>query len=328
MPQDRLMRAAKNANLSGSAHTSFAHRQEASRFVDTLRELGYGVQKWQNVTNAHVAAVAERWTRGDENGEGKLAVATVKEYLSGVRAVAASYGNDGIREKNDFRDASGEQIVGARVYVTNESKGVPEEKYQAALARLENGEHGENGRRLAAQMRVMHDCGLRHEEARKMNPDESIIVTRSMGGETREGLDIFRGTKGALRRRHDELTPEGLASVEGLRPFIGAHGNSMPDNMSERQWERLAYRIAADVGISRAEAGASFHGLRHEWAQSRYETLAGFLCPCRGGTPEQAREVAGEDWRAVDREARLTLKFELGHGPDRDSVVSGYIGSW
>ena len=320
MPQDRLMRAAKNANLSGSARTSFAHRQEASRFVDTLRELGYGVQKWQNVTNAHVAAVAERWTRGDENGEGKLAVATVKEYLSGVRAVAASYGNDGIREKNDFRDANGEQIVGARVYVTNETKGVSEEKYQAALARLESGEQGENGLRLAAQMRVMHDCGLRHEEARKMNPGESL--------RTGDGLDIFRGTKGGLRREHDELTPAGREAVEGLRPFIGAHGNSMPDGMSERQWERLAYRIAANVGISRAEAGASFHGLRHEWAQDRYEKLAGFPCPCRGGTPEQAREAAGEDWRVVDREARLTLKFEMGHGPDRDSVVSGYIGSW
>lgn len=31
--------------------------------------------------------------------------------------------------------------------------------------------------------------------------------------------------------------------------------------------------------------------------------------------------------RKVDKDARLIIKSELGHGPDRDDVVSQYVGS-
>ena len=52
------------------------------------------------------------------------------------------------------------------------------------------------------------------------------------------------------------------------------------------------------------------HGLRHAYAQNRYEELTGWKAPAAGGpdskslTPEQ---------RELDREARLTISRELGH---------------
>ena len=63
------------------------------------------------------------------------------------------------------------------------------------------------------------------------------------------------------------------------------------------------------------------HGLRHHYAQERYQELTGWACPANGGpkseqlTPEQ---------KLVDREARMTITQELGHG--RLQVVAQYIG--
>ncbi|MCU7893059.1 MAG: integrase [Candidatus Thiodiazotropha sp. (ex Ustalcina ferruginea)] len=69
------------------------------------------------------------------------------------------------------------------------------------------------------------------------------------------------------------------------------------------------------AGLSR------MHGLRHAYAQNRYEELTGCKSPAVGGpetkalTPEQ---------REVDRQARLTISKELGH--ERVAVAAAYLG--
>ncbi len=63
------------------------------------------------------------------------------------------------------------------------------------------------------------------------------------------------------------------------------------------------------------------HGLRHAYAQNRYEELTGWPCPVAGGP------VAGEltrDQRVRDHEARLTVRRDLGH--ERTAVVAAYLG--
>ena len=69
-----------------------------------------------------------------------------------------------------------------------------------------------------------------------------------------------------------------------------------------------------------ARAGLSkMHGLRHAYAQKRYEELTGWRAPAAGGphsktlTPEQ---------RQTDQEARLTISLELGH--ERPQIVKVY----
>jgi len=69
------------------------------------------------------------------------------------------------------------------------------------------------------------------------------------------------------------------------------------------------------VGLS------NMHGLRHAYAQHRYEELTGWKAPAAGGpgsknmTPEQ---------REIDREARLNISRELGH--EREAVTAAYLG--
>ena len=63
------------------------------------------------------------------------------------------------------------------------------------------------------------------------------------------------------------------------------------------------------------------HGLRHAYAQHRYEELTGWSCPAAGGpvakdlTPEQCE---------LDHEVRLIVSRELGH--EREAVVGAYLG--
>jgi len=62
-------------------------------------------------------------------------------------------------------------------------------------------------------------------------------------------------------------------------------------------------------------------GLRHAYAQNRYEELTGWKCPAVGGpesrllTPEQ---------RKIDREVRLIISQEPGH--ERGAVTAAYLG--
>ncbi len=69
-------------------------------------------------------------------------------------------------------------------------------------------------------------------------------------------------------------------------------------------------------------AGLSkMHGLRHAYAQNRYEELTGWKAPAVGGPV--AKELT-PDQRDLDRDARLTISQELGH--ERTAVVGAYLG--
>ena len=62
------------------------------------------------------------------------------------------------------------------------------------------------------------------------------------------------------------------------------------------------------------------HGLRHHYAQTRYEEITGWKSPAAGGPPR--RSLTGAQ-RRMDRSARREIAEELGHG--RASIVAVYI---
>ena len=63
------------------------------------------------------------------------------------------------------------------------------------------------------------------------------------------------------------------------------------------------------------------HGHRHQFAQDRYRELTGWLCPAQGGP---SHKQLTREQRAIDREARMVITDELGHG--RENVVGVYCG--
>lgn len=294
---------------SGSFKTRHNHLREAGRFVTTLRQVGYGVQKWENLTNKHVAAVVNQWR--DE----KLSVATIKEYLSGVRTVANHFGNERIAPDNRAFGLEN------RVYVTNQDKSVPQAVYERAVTVLKSSDNIQE-QRVAAQLMLQRELGLRKEESFKFNPERAHLSDGR--------VYISDGTKGGRERVLHTVTARAVDAIAYAKTVVSG-ANTMANTMTERQWNNLFYRTITAHGITKEQCGASAHGLRHAYAQERYQALSGFAAPAKFATRaafrENAQRVAGSAWRKMDQDARLLLKGELGHGPDRDDVVSVYVGS-
>ncbi len=291
----------------GSYKTRYNHTREVRRFVQTLRQTGFGVQKWQNLTNKHVAAVVDQW-RSE-----KLSVSTIKEYLSGVRVVARYFDND--RIASDNRSFGLEN----RVYVTNQDRSVPQAAYERAVAALKSSD-SINDNRVAAQLMLQKSLGLRKEESFKFDARRSVLQDGR--------ILVSAGTKGGRERIVHHVSSEARSAIAYTKTVMSGN-NTMATGVSERQWNTLFYRTIREHGISKKQGGASGHGLRHGYAQERYHQIAGFAAPvkftCVEAFRENAEKSAGEDWRTLDREARSIIKGELGH--HREDVVAVYVGS-
>lgn len=306
---DSLLFALGRAKLTGSAKTTYNHKKEAAGFVKVLRSLGFGVQEWANLTNKHVGAVVEKWKSDD------LSAATIKSYMSGVRAVCLAYGNDRIHEDNN---AFG---ITRRVYISNKDKSVSDEAYWEAVRTLGQGDG--NDRRVGLMLRLQREFGLRLEESTKLNP------FRDAEGDL---LHVHVGTKGGRPRwvpirteSQRSLLEEARAS--GFYPALGA--GLIPKDVKEKTWRGIVYRTVREQGFAKVEAG-TMHGLRHAYSHERYRELTGFEPPVKckdaGSYLAQAEAVSGEDWQAKDEKARCTIREEMGHGVGREDIDSQYIG--
>jgi site-specific recombinase XerD len=232
MGKDKLINGINRCNLSGSYKTQYNHRLEAQRFVEQLRENGYGVQKWENVNNKHVASVVQSWR---EKG---LSDKTIKEYLSGVRAIASAYGNDKISQSNsDFGLERGQSTP------SNVDKSANEQVYKEITEKLANSDNI-NEQRLSVQMEYMRELGLRHEEARKL---DAVNAERQYSPSGQEYIRITDGTKGGKERwvPVSERAAQALERGAALQKQADTK-NLMDPRMSEKQWERFAYRTARE----------------------------------------------------------------------------------
>ncbi len=103
--------------------------------------------------------------------------------------------------------------------------------------------------------------------------------------------------------------------LDRARRMVG-FGSLIPGNHNYVQQLRVYEGNTLRAGLSR------MHGLRHAYAQSRYEELTGWKAPTVGG-PE-SRSLTPEQ-RATDQQARLIVSRELGH--ERGGVTAAYLGA-
>lgn len=99
-----------------------------------------------------------------------------------------------------------------------------------------------------------------------------------------------------------------------------AHRLAGAGSLIPAQKNYIQQRHAYD-GQCKAAGLSNMHGLRHHYAQARYEVLTGWKAPAAGGpvavalTPEQ---------REQDALARQTISRELGH--ERSQITAVYLG--
>lgn len=160
---------------------------------------------------------------------------------------------------------------------------------------------------LILEMQVIF--GLRLEEALCLKPLEAVRVDR---------LYVVEGTKGGRQRviqidtaAQKELAQRACAVVETPREPLGGTKRTLAASKARY------YRIMHKFGISRSALGVTGHGLRTQYANDRYQALAGEATPVRGGAPVDY---------AYEMKVRSLLSAELGH--TRLSITTAYTGSF
>ncbi|WP_373975511.1 integrase domain-containing protein [Chitinibacter sp. SCUT-21] len=164
---------------------------------------------------------------------------------------------------------------------------------------------------VAMQLEVIQAFGLRRKEA---------ICFKPWQVETPEGdaIRIYSGTKGGRPRMIPIDTPQKRAVIEAAKAFVPhkqAH-IADPDKTLKQNIARFGY-VMLRFGITKEASGATAHGLRHQYANDRFEEFTGNTTPVRGGD--------GRVDEAIN-EARYRVSEELGHS--RIKITNSYYGKF
>ena len=274
-------------NRDGSFTTQRDRERLLTQIADQLHDLGYRHMSAQSLKPKHIEALVKNWQ------EKELSAGAMKNRLAVIRWWAQK-----VNRQNVVARSNDHYGVPNRPFVTNESKArtVGAEE----LGKIRDA-------RVRMSLELQQAFGLRREEAIKFMPDyadrgDHIVLKESW-------------TKGGKARNIPIRTEAQRTVLDRARQLAGK-GSLIPSAKNYRQQLRLYEAETARAGLSR------MHGLRHAYAQKRYEELTGWLPPAAGGplvktlTPEQ---------KQIDEQARLTISLELGH--ERPQIVAVYCGT-
>lgn len=273
-------------NRDGSFATQSNRHRMLQMSADQLKELGYRGMKASSLKPKHVEALVDRW-----KVEG-VSAGTIKNRMASLRWWAEKINKPGV-VKRDNKDYG----IDRRVYVTNQSKAreLPESK----LAEISN-------HLVGYSLRLQEQFGLRREESIKFNAvyaDKGDFIrlksTWTKGGKER----VVPITNHAQRMLLNEIKQE-----IGNRSLI-------PDDRSFKQQLKTYEWHVSNVGLDK------MHGLRHSYAQSRYEQLTGWKAPAAEGP---ASKSLTEHQKNIDHQVRLQISRELGH--EREQITAVYLG--
>jgi len=251
-----------------------------------LHALGFRRLRATGLKRKHVNALVAEWQRRG------IATGTMKNRMSALRWWAEHVGRPGVVGTNAAHG------IGQRRYVTNEDRSAVLDPEKLA---------GVTDEHVRMSLELQAAFGLRREEALKFIPAYAdrgdrvrIKASWAKGGRARE-IPLWNE-----RQR---------AALDAARLLAGGR-SLIPGGRSYAAHRKVYERQTEAAGLAR------MHGLRHAYAQARYEDLTGWKAPAAGGPRRRSLSPA---MRRIDRSARLVIAQELGHG--RISVVAQYCGA-
>ena len=269
---------------------AFITRRDRSYALDQaanlLHALGFRPLRATGLKRKHVNALVAEWQRRG------LAAGTVKNRMSALRWWAERVGRPGVVGTNAAHG------IGERRYVTNEDRSRRLDAQQ--LAQVKDAHV-----RMALQLQAVF--GLRREEAIKFTP-----AYADRGDRVRIKASWAKGG----RAREIPIWNEHQRPVLDAARCLAGGGALIPGGRNYIAQRKVYERQTDAAGLAR------MHGLRHAYAQGRYEDLTGWKAPAAGGPRRRSLSPAK---RRIDRAARLAIARELGHG--RTAVVAQYCGS-
>ena len=268
----------------GSHGTRTARSYALAQMADTLHELGFKGLRATGLKRKHAVALVREWKRQGRS------IGTMKNRTAHLRWWAKRIGRPGVVPAN------GELGIANREYVTDEGRSVVLDPEKLVLVKDAH---------VAMALRLEAAFGLRREEAIKFTPARDDRGDRiRLKGST---------TKGGRPREIPVLKDSQRRLLDEARRLVGS-GALIPPERNYRQQLKVYESQTRAAGLYR------MHGLRHAFAQTRYEEITGWKSPAAGGPPR--RSLTGARGR-IDRAARRQIAEELGHG--RAAIVAVYI---
>ncbi len=271
-------------NRDGSYSTQTTRERLLTRVANELHDLGFRGMQARSLKPKHVEALTSRWL---ENG---LSVGTIKNRMSAIRWWAEK-----IDKRNVVARDNSHYAIPDRSFIADRSKALRVD--ELALAQVKD-------KFVRMSLRLQAVFGLRREEAIKFSP--------SFADRGHELHLKASWTKGGKERVIPIRSSQQRRILNEARALAG-RGSLIPAQKNYKAQLRVHERHTANGGLSR------LHGLRHAYAQMRYQKLAGWASPAAGGP----MRLSPED-RRIDQVARAQVSRELGH--ERVAIVNTYLG--
>ena len=281
----QLMKLCK-ANRDGSFSTQATRKRILNLIADQLYELGFRRMQARSLKPKHIDALVSLWK---DQGIG---IGTFKNRMSVLRWLAGKVNKENIVARNNEQYG-----LARRQYVPDASKAIVVSNEQLKDI---------NDPYTKLSLRLQQEFGLRREEAIKFSPsyaiqDDHIMLKSSW-------------TKGGRARIVPIRTDEQRMLLEDVETLAKGGALIPPD----RNYVQQRNRYDRQVRNARIK---NPHGLRHAYAQRRYEEITGWRAPLAGGPASKSLTI---DQRALDKEAREIIAEELGHS--REQISATYLG--
>ena len=287
MPNQEILKL-ERLHKEGSFNTQRSRKMMVRLIARQLDEAGFRNLKVKNLKPKHVEALVSRWQQ-----EG-ISVGTFKNRMGALRWIF------GKAERHFLMDRSNAAYgIGDRQYATNANKA---RELTPAFGDIER----VKSPHVRMSLELQRAFGLRREEALKIQP----------GWADRGSKLLLLGswTKGGRGREVPIRTAAQREVLERAKELAGT-GSMIPRERKYSNHLRVYKRQVTAAGFDK------LHGLRHAYAQERYEQLTGRAAPAAGGK-RVAQMTAAE--RKADGYARGVISEELGHG--RRAVAVVYVG--
>jgi integrase len=294
----QMTHAVSRANV-GSFATK-ANRMTMLRAIAIELKQEYRLQKLDNLKQKHVVGLVEKW-----KAEGK-SIATIKNRVSSLRYLA----NDVLQKINVVPHKNADLKIDNRTNDFNTDKGwTPSQDFKKQLPENQQ-----------IHVDLMRNLGLRYEEAAKFQPHEA---------DRGDKIAIEYGVKGGRPREIEITNDTQKETLDRAKEYVDKHRQEsvIPREMNYKKFDDQTRNIYNDAGMTKDGVGTP-HGLRHQYAQDRYEAITGWESPATLSSKERVefRSSMSQQQKEIDVRARLEVSKELGHG--RIDVVSNYLGSW
>lgn len=271
-------------NPHGSYTTREGRKDMLRMIARQLGEMGFKHMAHTSLKQKHIQALVKRW-----QAEG-ITVGTIKNRMSVLRWWAEQIGKPNVVLSNDSYG------IGKRETSTHsKAQSLDQEKLKQI-----------NNPYIIASLKLEEAFGLRREEAIKFIPSYA-----DQGDHIRLKASWCKGG----RARTIPILTQQQREVLDFAKQIAGNGSLIPSDTNYKTQLNRYEKQTQKVGLR------NMHGLRHQYAQQRYQTLTGWPCPHAGGP---SRKELSEEQRQIDYQARLIISNELGHG--RISIVAKYCG--